>query len=127
MSLLQDAVKGDAGHVEVEKYISTTFDNWVSFRPQYMIGSGNNKDCEEWFFDRTFIDSPHWSSDKMLHEDLPTYGMNFSNRDCEREASPDSRVRYAVDQHRARKGSVIDAYTWSGKAGCSERANFQLC
>lgn len=49
--ILQDVVKGDAGHVEVEKYISDTFDNWSSFRPQYMIGSGNNKDCEEWFFD----------------------------------------------------------------------------
>lgn len=45
-------MKGDAGHVLVEKYLSETFDNWASFRPQYMIGSGNNKDCEEWFFDR---------------------------------------------------------------------------
>lgn len=43
---------GDAGHVGVEKCLSETFDNWASFRPQYMIGSGNNKDCEEWFFDR---------------------------------------------------------------------------
>lgn len=32
--------------------MSEIFDNWASFRPQYMIGSGNNKDCEEWFFDR---------------------------------------------------------------------------
>lgn len=55
MMLLQDAVKADAGHVEVEKYISEIFDNWTSFRPQYMIGSGNNKDCEEWFFDRKYI------------------------------------------------------------------------
>lgn len=45
-------MKADAGHVGVEKYISEIFDNWASFRPQYMIGSGNNKDCEEWFFDR---------------------------------------------------------------------------
>lgn len=52
---VQDPVKGDAGHVGVEKYISETFDNWASFRPQYMIGSGNNKDCEEWFFDRKHI------------------------------------------------------------------------
>lgn len=48
----QDVVKPDAGHVQVEKYISENFSNWASFRPQYMIGSGNNKDCEEWFFDR---------------------------------------------------------------------------
>lgn len=47
----QDAVK-EAGHFGVEKYMSEIFDNWASFRPQYMIGSGNNKDCEEWFFDR---------------------------------------------------------------------------
>ncbi|KAG9154117.1 hypothetical protein Leryth_000602 [Lithospermum erythrorhizon] len=47
-----DVVKADAGHVGVEKYISEVFSNWASFRPQYMIGSGNNKDCEEWFFDR---------------------------------------------------------------------------
>lgn len=51
-SLLQDVVKADAGHVGVEKYIAETFDSWAIFRPQYMIGSGNNKDCEEWFFDR---------------------------------------------------------------------------
>lgn len=47
----QDVVKADAGHVGVEKYIEETFESWAVFRPQYMIGSGNNKDCEEWFFD----------------------------------------------------------------------------
>ncbi|KAK3023095.1 hypothetical protein RJ639_043110 [Escallonia herrerae] len=50
-----DAVKADAGHVGVEKYISEAFGSWAVFRPQYMIGSGNNKDCEEWFFDRKCI------------------------------------------------------------------------
>lgn len=50
---LQDPVKGDASHVFVEKYIADqSFSSWAVFRPQYMIGSGNNKDCEEWFFDR---------------------------------------------------------------------------
>ncbi|KAI3460877.1 hypothetical protein Pfo_017540 [Paulownia fortunei] len=47
-----DIVKADAGHVGVEKYISEIFGNWASFCPQYMIGSGNNKECEECFFDR---------------------------------------------------------------------------
>ncbi|GMP99812.1 hypothetical protein CsSME_00047152 [Camellia sinensis var. sinensis] len=42
-----DVVKADAGHVGVEKYISEIFSSWAVFRPQYMIGSGNNKDCEE--------------------------------------------------------------------------------
>jgi hypothetical protein len=46
-------VKESAGHVGVEKYIAEQFGRWASFRPQYMIGSGNNKDCEEWFFDST--------------------------------------------------------------------------
>ncbi|CAI8619515.1 unnamed protein product [Vicia faba] len=35
-----DAVKTDAGHVGVEKYIEETFDSWAVFRPQYMLGSG---------------------------------------------------------------------------------------
>lgn len=51
----QDVVKADAGHVGVEKYIAEIFSSWAVFRPQYMIGSGNNKDCEEWFFDRKLI------------------------------------------------------------------------
>lgn len=36
----------------MEEYIAKIFGSWAVFRPQYMIGSGNNKDCEEWFFDR---------------------------------------------------------------------------
>ncbi|KAI4301259.1 hypothetical protein L6164_034553 [Bauhinia variegata] len=39
-----DVVKADVGHVGVEKYIEETFESWTLFRPQYMIGSGNNKD-----------------------------------------------------------------------------------
>lgn len=54
--MLQDIVKADAGHVGAEKYISEIFESWAVFRPQYMTGSGNNKDCEEWFFDRKFIE-----------------------------------------------------------------------
>lgn len=64
-----DAVK-DAGHVGVEKYMSEFFDNWASFRPQYMIGSGNNKDCEEWFFDRIVRGRP------VL---IPGSGMQLTN------------------------------------------------
>lgn len=52
--ILQEVVKADAGHVGVEKYIADVFESWAVFRPQYMIGSGNNKDCEEWFFDSKF-------------------------------------------------------------------------
>lgn len=51
--LNQDEVKGDAGHKIVEDYLAGLgLESWASFRPQYMTGSGNNKDCEEWFFDR---------------------------------------------------------------------------
>lgn len=53
--LLQDEVKGDASHVGVEKYLAEIFESWAIFRAQYMIGSGNNKDCEEWFFDRKWL------------------------------------------------------------------------
>lgn len=52
--ILQEVVKADASHVGVEKYIADVFESWTVFRPQYMIGSGNNKDCEEWFFDSKF-------------------------------------------------------------------------
>ncbi|XWS76406.1 hypothetical protein CRYUN_Cryun01aG0173500 [Craigia yunnanensis] len=38
-------VKADVGHVGVEKYITEIFSSWSIFRPQYMIGSGNNKNC----------------------------------------------------------------------------------
>jgi len=55
LHLQQDVVKADAGHVGVEKYIAEVFGVWAIFRPQYMIGAGNNKDCEEWFFDRKCI------------------------------------------------------------------------
>lgn len=65
-----DTVKADAGHVGVEKYISEIFGSWASFRPQYMIGSGNNKDCEEWFFDRIVRGRP------VL---IPGSGMQLTN------------------------------------------------
>nr|GEX84883.1 chloroplast stem-loop binding protein of 41 kDa a, chloroplastic [Tanacetum cinerariifolium] len=44
----KDSVKADAGPVVVEKYLSEVFRNWASFRP---VGSGKNKDFEEWLFD----------------------------------------------------------------------------
>lgn len=70
--LQQDVVKADAGHVGVEKYIAEVFGVWAIFRPQYMIGSGNNKDCEEWFFDRKCIvikipDIIAWKLHKLLY------------------------------------------------------------
>jgi len=47
-----DPIKESAGHAQVEAYLAGCGLSWSSFRPQYMIGSGNNKDCEEYFFDR---------------------------------------------------------------------------
>ncbi|WOH01684.1 hypothetical protein DCAR_0521069 [Daucus carota subsp. sativus] len=64
-----DVVK-EAGHFAVETYMSEIFENWASFRPQYMIGSGNNKDCEEWFFDRIVRGRP------VL---IPGSGMQLTN------------------------------------------------
>ena len=47
-----DAVKESAGHVQVEAKLATMPFSFASFRPQYFTGYGNNKDCEEYFFDR---------------------------------------------------------------------------
>ena len=47
-----DAVKESAGHAKVEAMLRTKPFAMSSFRPQYFTGYGNNKDCEEWFFDR---------------------------------------------------------------------------
>ncbi|KMZ56984.1 putative NAD dependent epimerase/dehydratase [Zostera marina] len=66
-----DAVKETASHVAVEKYIAElSFKSWSIFRPQYMTGSGNNKDCEEWFFDRIVRDK---------EVPIPGSGMQLSN------------------------------------------------
>eukprot|EP00243_Klebsormidium_subtile_P002224 TRINITY_DN142_c0_g1_i2.p1 TRINITY_DN142_c0_g1~~TRINITY_DN142_c0_g1_i2.p1 ORF type:complete len:427 (+),score=125.47 TRINITY_DN142_c0_g1_i2:111-1391(+) len=53
-----DPVKADAGHVQVEKYLNEAgFSSGAAFfRPQYITGKYNNKDCEEWFFDRIVRD-----------------------------------------------------------------------
>ena len=47
-----DAVKESAGHAQVEAKLATMPFSFASFRPQYFTGYGNNKDCEEYFFDR---------------------------------------------------------------------------
>eukprot|EP00854_Cymbomonas_tetramitiformis_P007651 gene7651-9115_t len=48
-----DPVNENSGHAEVERYLAALDGvEFSSFRPQYIIGSGNNKDCEEFFFDR---------------------------------------------------------------------------
>jgi len=49
----EDPVKETAGHAEVEAYVAGLEGiHFSSFRPQYMMGHLNNKDCEEYFFDR---------------------------------------------------------------------------
>ena len=45
-------MKESAGHAKVEAMLKTKPFKMSSFRPQYFTGYGNNKDCEEWFFDR---------------------------------------------------------------------------
>jgi len=47
-----DAVKETAGHAVVEQMLFKKPFAASCFRPQYFTGYGNNKDCEEWFFDR---------------------------------------------------------------------------
>ncbi|XP_030444096.2 chloroplast stem-loop binding protein of 41 kDa a, chloroplastic [Syzygium oleosum] len=92
-----DVVKADAGHVGVEKYISEIFDNWASFRPQYMTGSGNNKDCEEWFFDRIVRDRP---------VPIPGSGMQLTNISHVRDLS--SMLTLAVENPTAASGNIFN-------------------
>lgn len=92
-----DVVNASAGHVEVEQYISETFGDWVSFRPQYMIGSGNNKDCEEWFFDRVVRGRP------VL---IPGSGMQLTNIAHVRDLS--SMLTLAVENPEAASGNIFN-------------------
>ncbi|KAM0054035.1 putative NAD-dependent epimerase/dehydratase, NAD(P)-binding domain superfamily [Helianthus debilis subsp. tardiflorus] len=92
-----DAVKADAGHVGVEKYISEIFGNWTTFRPQYMIGSGNNKDCEEWFFDRIVRGRP---------VPIPGSGMQLTNISHVRDLS--SMLTKAVENPSAASGKIFN-------------------
>lgn len=94
-----DAVKGDAGHVEVEAYISSlSFASWASFRPQYMIGSGNNKDCEEWFFDRITRGRP---------VPIPVPGIQVTNISHVRDLS--SMLALAIENPDAANGTTFNA------------------
>ncbi|BBN14397.1 hypothetical protein MPTK1_6g11330 [Marchantia polymorpha subsp. ruderalis] len=93
-----DAVKS-AGHAEVEKYISELgFSSWASFRPQYMTGSGNNKDCEEWFFDRIVRGRP------IL---VPQPGLQLSNVAHVSDLS--SMLTLAVQKPEAANGQIFNA------------------
>lgn len=94
-----DIVKADASHVAVEDYIrSLSFNSWSIFRPQYMIGSGNNKDCEEWFFDRIVRDKP------VL---IPGSGMQVTNIAHVKDVS--SMLLLAVEKPTAANGNVFNA------------------
>ena len=52
--------KESAGHNKVEQLLveSESKMSWTSFRPQYMTGYGQNKDCEEYFLDRIVRNRP---------------------------------------------------------------------
>ncbi|KAL5561674.1 hypothetical protein UlMin_031421 [Ulmus minor] len=92
-----DSVKADAGHVGVEKHIAEIFSSWAIFRPQYMIGSGNNKDCEEWFFDRIVRDRP---------VPIPGSGMQLTNISHVKDLS--SMLTLAVEKPDAASGNIFN-------------------
>ncbi|KAL9430931.1 hypothetical protein AB3S75_026177 [Citrus x aurantiifolia] len=116
-----DVVKPDAGHVQVEKYISENFSNWASFRPQYMIGSGNNKDCEEWFFDRIVRKRP---------VPIPGSGMQLTNIAHVRDLS--SMLTLAVENPEAASSNIFNlvsdrAVTLDGMAKlCAQAAGLPV-
>ncbi|KAK6937518.1 NAD-dependent epimerase/dehydratase [Dillenia turbinata] len=92
-----DIVKGDASHVGAESYIQEIFSSWAIFRPQYMIGSGNNKDCEEWFFDRIVRDRPI---------PIPGSGMQLTNIAHVRDLS--SMLTLAVEKPDTASGNIFN-------------------
>ncbi|KAL5701801.1 Chloroplast stem-loop binding protein of 41 kDa a [Ranunculus cassubicifolius] len=92
-----DSVKESASHVPVEKYIAEVFSSWAVFRPQYMIGSGNNKDCEEWFFDRIVRDRPI---------PIPGSGMQLTNISHVKDLS--SMLTLAVEDPTASSGKIFN-------------------
>ncbi|KAJ8622683.1 hypothetical protein MRB53_031212 [Persea americana] len=117
-----EVVKADASHVGVEKYIpELSFGSWAIFRPQYMIGSGNNKDCEEWFFDRIVRDRP---------VPIPGSGMQLTNISHVRDLS--SMLTVAVEKPDAASGKIFNcvsvrAVTLDGFAKlCAQAAGRQL-
>ncbi|GMJ01138.1 chloroplast stem-loop binding protein of 41 kDa [Hibiscus trionum] len=116
-----DVVKADAGHVGVEKYIAEVFSSWATFRPQYMIGSGNNKDCEEWFFDRIVRNRP---------VPIPGSGMQLTNIAHVRDLS--SMLTLAVEKPEAASGNIFNcvsdrAVTLDGMARlCAEAAGLPV-
>ncbi|KAK8478975.1 hypothetical protein V6N13_068442 [Hibiscus sabdariffa] len=116
-----DVVKADAGHVGVEKYIAEVFSSWAIFRPQYMIGSGNNKDCEEWFFDRIVRNRP---------VPIPGSGMQLTNIAHVRDVS--SMLTLAVEKPEAASSNIFNcvsdrAVTLDGMARlCAEAAGLPV-
>ncbi|KAE8676772.1 Chloroplast stem-loop binding protein of 41 kDa a [Hibiscus syriacus] len=116
-----DIVKADAGHVGVEKYIAEVFSSWSIFRPQYMIGSGNNKDCEEWFFDRIVRNRP---------VPIPGSGMQLTNIAHVRDLS--SMLTLAVEKPEAAASNIFNcvsdrAVTLDGMARlCAEAAGLPV-
>ncbi|GLT36324.1 hypothetical protein SLA2020_107100 [Shorea laevis] len=116
-----DVVKADAGHVGVEKYIAEIFSNWAIFRPQYMIGSGNNKDCEEWFFDRIVRKRP---------VPIPGSGMQLTNIAHVRDLS--SMLTLAVENPGAASNNIFNcvsdrAVTLDGMAKlCAQAAGLPV-
>ncbi|XP_074302157.1 chloroplast stem-loop binding protein of 41 kDa a, chloroplastic-like [Silene latifolia] len=116
-----DVVKADASHVAVEEYISQTFSSWASFRPQYMTGSGNNKDCEEWFFDRIVRDRPI---------PIPGSGMQLTNISHVKDLS--SMLTLAVENPASASGNIFNcvsdrAVTLDGMAKlCAQAAGLPV-
>ncbi|CAK9147065.1 unnamed protein product [Ilex paraguariensis] len=116
-----DIVKADASHVGAEQYISEIFGSWAIFRPQYMIGSGNNKDCEEWFFDRIVRGRP---------VPIPGSGMQLTNISHVRDLS--SMLTLAVENPDAASGKIFNcvsdhAVTLDGMAKlCAKAAGYPV-
>lgn len=95
-----DAVKSSAGHATVESYLGGLGLplGFASFRPQYMTGDANNKDCEEWFFDRIVRGRP---------VPVPAPGIQLTNVAPVSDVA--SIIAAAVEKPEAAKNTIFNA------------------
>ncbi|KAI3846890.1 hypothetical protein MKX03_016546 [Papaver bracteatum] len=99
-----DAVKANAGHVAVEKYIGETFSRWDLFRPQYMIWIGKQQDFKEWYFDHKVLFFAGIVRNRSVP--IPGSGMKLTNTSHARDLS--SMLIAAVENPTAASGNIFN-------------------
>lgn len=115
------------GHVVVEKYIAEQFGSWASFRPQYMIGSGNPSLHSIQLFSLLFLDEATTISNSPIAGivrnrpvPIPGNGMQLTNIAHVRDLS--RMLSLAVEKPGAALGKIFNCVRprrdaeWHGQA-----------